>query len=624
MKQTWDYPGPSSPLPRILSLLAPHGAFLALASVSAALFAVLDASVYVLLIPFVETLFSSAGGPGFASETGMDRLLDATVYRWVDLAGDPLEAIGQIIALIILVFLVKNVFHFSRTYLVARVEQEVNRSLRNQIYGHLVGLDLSFFGRTRLGQVVSRLTTEVEQFRRLVTTELFRVLSGGLEFSVAVIAMLLISWQLTAAAFVVVPLAMIFWGPLVGVLRRLDHKVLHLGGEVTAHVQETFAAIRLGKSSSSENRERERFRSLTGEYFQQFMRAEFLRSLAPPLTELLAAAGTVVILWLGARFVVAGEITGPEFVGFLGLSVKLYSPVKNVAKFPAIAQPGLVAAERIFDFLDTPSEICDASGASSVRGFESTITFEDVSFSYRADEVVLRGISFHADRGDVIALVGPSGAGKSTLVDLLGRFFDVDTGRIMVDGVDIRGLRIGDLRSLFGIVSQDTVLFHDTVRANIAYGRPEASHADIVAAATAAHAHDFITEMPKGYDTIVGERGVELSGGERQRIAIARALLMNRPILVLDEATSSLDTASERVIQEATSRLIVGRTVFVIAHRLSTILSADKILVMDGGEIIEQGDHGTLMAKAGLYRRLYDLQFNETAAVGSLWPADET
>ena len=624
MKQTWDYPGNSSPFPRILSLLAPHGAFLALASVSAALFAVLDASVYVLMIPFVETLFSSAGGPGFASETGMDRLLDATVYRWVDLAGDPLEAIGQIIALIILVFLVKNVFHFSRTYLVARVEQEVNRSLRNQIYGHLVGLDLSFFGRTRLGQVVSRLTTEVEQFRRLVTTELFRVLSSGLEFSVAVIAMLLISWQLTAAAFVVVPLAMIFWGPLVGVLRRLDHKVLHLGGEVTAHVQETFAAIRLVKSSSSENRERERFRSLTGEYFQQFMRAEFVRSLAPPLTELLAAAGTVVILWLGARFVVAGEITGPEFVGFLGLSVKLYSPVKNVAKFPAIAQPGLVAAERIFDFLDTPREICDAFGASSIRGFESTITFEDVSFSYRADEVVLRGISLHADRGDVIALVGPSGAGKSTLVDLLGRFFDVDTGRIMVDGVDIRGLRIGDLRSLFGIVSQDTVLFHDTVRANIAYGRPEASHADIVAAATAAHAHDFITEMPKGYDTIVGERGVELSGGERQRIAIARALLMNRPILVLDEATSSLDTASERVIQEATSRLMVGRTVFVIAHRLSTILSADKILVMDGGEIIEQGDHGTLMAKAGLYRRLYDLQFNEAAAVGSLWPADET
>ena len=847
MKQTWDYPGNSSPFPRILSLLAPHGAFLALASVSAALFAVLDASVYVLMIPFVETLFSSAGGPGFASETGMDRLLDATVYRWVDLAGDPLEAIGQIIALIILVFLVKNVFHFSRTYLVARVEQEVNRSLRNQIYGHLVGLDLSFFGRTRLGQVVSRLTTEVEQFRRLVTTELFRVLSSGLEFSVAVIAMLLISWQLTAAAFVVVPLAMIFWGPLVGVLRRLDHKVLHLGGEVTAHVQETFAAIRLVKSSSSENRERERFRSLTGEYFQQFMRAEFVRSLAPPLTELLAAAGTVVILWLGARFVVAGEITGPEFVGFLGLSVKLYSPVKNVAKFPAVAQPGLVAAERIFDFLDTPCEICDASGASSIRGFESTITFEDVSFSYRAHEVVLRGISLHADRGDVIALVGPSGAGKSTLVDLLGRFFDVDTGRILVDGVDIRGLRIGDLRSLFGIVSQDTVLFHDTVRANIAYGRPEASHADIVAAATAAHAHvqqfmraefvrslappltellaaagtvvilwlgarfvvageitgpefvgflglsvklyspvknvakfpavaqpglvaaerifdfldtpceicdasgassirgfestitfedvsfsyrahevvlrgislhadrgdvialvgpsgagkstlvdllgrffdvdtgrilvdgvdirglrigdlrslfgivsqdtvlfhdtvraniaygrpeashadivaaataahahDFITEMPKGYDTIVGERGVELSGGERQRIAIARALLMNRPILVLDEATSSLDTASERVIQEATSRLMVGRTVFVIAHRLSTILSADKILVMDGGEIIEQGDHGTLMAKAGLYRRLYDLQFNEAAAVGSLWPADET
>jgi len=506
---------------------------------------------------------------------------------------------------------------------VARVEQGVNRDLRNQIYGHLISLDLSFFNRTRLGQVVSRLTTEVEQFRRLVTTELFKVLSASLEFSVAVIAMVLISWQLTAAAFVVVPLAMIFWGPLVGVLRKLDHSVLDLGGDITAHIQETFSGIRLVKSSSSEKRERERFSGLTGEYFRRFMRAEFVRALAPPLTELLAAAGTVVILWFGARLVVAGEVTGPEFVGFLGLSVKLYSPVKNVAKFPAIAQPGLVAAERIFDFLDIPHEVSDVSGACSIREVKSTISFEDVSFSYRRGEPVLRGISFQASRGDVIALVGPSGAGKSTLVDLLGRFFDVDAGCIMLDGWDIRQLRIEDLRSLFAIVSQDTVLFHDTVSSNIAYGRPGASHSDIVAAATAAYAHEFITEMPRGYDTIVGERGMELSGGERQRVAIARALLMNRPILVLDEAMSSVDPAAERAIQEATSHLMVGRTVFVIAHRLSTILNANKILVMDKGEIIEQGDHGTLITKAGLYRRLYDLQFNEADLVRSRWSADD-
>ena len=617
MKPNRDHPKSISPLSRIVPLMTPHGAFLVLASVSAFLFAVLDAWVYVLLIPFVETLFSASGSTGFASATGMDRLLEATVYQWVDIAGDPLVAIGRIIALIILVFLIKNIFHFSRTYFVARVEQGVSRDLRNQIYGHLITLDLSFFNRTRLGQVVSRLTTEVEQFRRLVTTELFKVLSAGLEFSVAVIAMVLISWQLTTAAFVVVPLAMIFWGPLVGVLRKLDHSVLDLGGDITAHIQETFSGIRLVKSSSSEKRERERFTGLTGEYFRRFMRAEFVRALAPPLTELLAAAGTVVILWLGARLVVAGEVTGPEFVGFLGLSVKLYSPVKNVAKFPAIAQPGLVAAERIFDFLDTPHEVSDTSGACSIRDFKSAINFEDVSFSYHRGEPVLRDISFQASRGDVIALVGPSGAGKSTLVDLLGRFFDVDAGCIMLDGSDIRQLRIEDLRSLFAIVSQDTVLFHDTVSANIAYGRPEASRSDIVAAATAAYAHDFIMEMPRGYDTIVGERGMELSGGERQRVAIARALLMNRPILVLDEAMSSVDPAAERAIQEATSHLMAGRTVFVIAHRLSTILNANKILVMDKGEIIEQGDHGTLITQAGLYRRLYDLQFDEVDLVGS-------
>ena len=610
----------TSPVPRIVPFLTPYGVFLVLASVSAFLFAVLDAWVYVLLIPFVETLFSSSGEVGFASTTGMDWLLEATVYQWVDPAGDPLVAISRIITLIILVFFLKNIFQFSRTYFVARVEQAVSRDLRNQIYGHLIGLDLSFFSRIRLGQVISRLTTEVEQFRRLVTTELFKLLSSGLEFSVAVIAMLLISWQLTAAAFLVVPLAMMFWGPLVGVLRRLDHSVLQLGGNITAHIQETLSSIRIVKSSSSENRERERFRDLTSNYFYRVMRAEFVRALAPPLTELLAAAGTVLILWLGARLVVAGEVTGPEFVGFLGLSVKLYSPVKNVAKFPAIAQPGLVAAERIFEFLDVPHEVSDVSGAHHIKGFESAIAFENVSFSYRNNEPVLRGISFQVSRGDVIALVGPSGAGKTTLVDLLGRFFDVDAGRIMLDGVDIRQLCIKDLRALFAIVSQDTTVFHDTVSANIAYGRPEAKHSDIVAAATAAHAHDFITEMPGGYDTVIGERGMEVSGGERQRIAIARALLMNRPILVLDEAMSSVDAASEHAIQEATSHLMIGRTVFVIAHRFSTVLSANQILVMDRGEIVEQGDHHALMAKGGLYHQLFEFQFQEDGAAESLYP----
>ena len=600
----------AAPYRRVLSYLRPHAGVLFLAIVATALFAVLDASVYVLLIPFIEALFVSGGGSCSTGASGMDGLLDASVYRWVDLCGDPLVAIGRIIILILLVFAVKNFFHFARTYLVARAEQDVNRDVRNEVYDHLVELDLAFFSRVRMGQIVSRLTTEVEQMRALVTAQFSKLVSALFEFGVAVFFMVLISWRLTLAAFVVIPGAMIIWGPLVSVLRRRDRRVLHLGGEVTAHVQETLAGIRLVKSSSAELREKARFRGLTADYYRLFLRAEFARALAAPMTEMLAATGTVILLWFGARLVVAGDLTGPLFVGFLALSMKLYAPVKNVAKFPATAQPGLVAAERVFEFLDAPVEIKDAPGARRMEAFASEIAFERVSFAYGEGESVLRDVSFSIDRGDVVALVGPSGAGKTTLVDLLGRFFDVGSGRITIDGVDIRDVRVADLRALMGVVSQETILFHDSVRANIAYGRPEASQVEIEAAAVAAYAHEFIVEMPNAYDTLVGERGVEVSGGQRQRLAIARALLRDPPILIFDEATSALDTASERLIQDATLRLMKGRTVFVIAHRLSTVQSADQILVMDGGHIVERGDHATLLAQAGLYRRLYDLQFD--------------
>lgn len=541
----------------------------------------------------------------------MQRLLDGSVYRWVDLEGDPLVAIGQIIVLIIGVFFFKNLFAFSRTYLLARAEQGVNRDLRDTVYDHMVQLDLTFFGRTRTGQIVSRLTTEIEQFRMLVTREMSRMVSAVFEFIVALFMMLLISWKLTVAAFIVIPAAMGVWGPLVNVLRRRDRRVLHLGAEVNSHILETLAGIRLVKSSSAEQREQERFHGLTREYFSQFMRAELARALAAPMTEMLAAAGTVILLWYGARLVVGGEISGAHFVGFLGLSLKLYAPVKNVAKFPATAQPGLVAAERVFEFLDAPIEIQDKVDAAPLAAFGEAVEFDSVSFSYRDEAPALRDVSFTAPRGSVIALVGPSGSGKSTIVDLLARFFEVGSGAVRIDGRDVRDLRVADLRGLLGIVSQDTILFHDTVRANIAYGRPDATLEQVEAAARAANAHEFIASMGDGYETVVGERGVELSGGQRQRLAIARALLRDPPILIFDEATSALDTESERLIQDAIERLLKGRTVFVVAHRLSTVRRADQILLLDGGEIVERGDHATLIAQGGRYKRLYDLQFQD-------------
>jgi len=598
---------------RILSFLKPHTPLLLAAVAATFVFAILDAAVYVLLIPFVQALFVSGGaGLPTGASTTMGRLLDATVYRWVDLSGDPLTAITRIIVLVLLVFAVKNVFFFARSYLVARAEQSVNRDLRDRVYDHLVELDLAFFGRVRMGQIVSRLTTEVETLRTLVTGELSKMLSAVFEFGTALVAMLAISWKLTVAAFLVIPGAMVIWGPLVRVLRRRDRRVLHLGGEVNAHIQETLAGIRLVKASSAERREQLRFHNLTGEYFRTFLRAELARSLAAPVTEMLAALGTVILLWYGARLVVGGELSGALFVGFLGLSLKLYAPVKNVAKFPATAQPGLVAAERVFEFLDAPVEIRDRPGAKPFPGFRREIAFEDVTFAYREGEPVLHDVSFTVPRGSVVALVGPSGAGKSTLVDLLGRFFEVTAGRVTMDGVDVREIPIADLRGQLGIVSQDTVLFHDSVRANIAYGRPEATDEEIERAARAAHAHDFIREMPDGYDTLVGERGTELSGGQRQRIAIARAILRDPPILIFDEATSALDTESERLVQAAVERLLEGRTVVVIAHRLSTVQRADRILVLDRGRVMERGTHAELLAGGGLYRHLYELQFEDS------------
>jgi len=601
---------------RILGYLKPHAAVFVAAVVATFIFAGLDAFSFLLVIPFLNVLLVDPSGPRPESiSTGdalLDRVLNGTIGRMVDFRAAPEDAIQGIILFLLVVFAVKNVFDFLKTYLMARVQQGVTRDLRDRVYDHLLELDMAFVGKTKMGQILSRLTYDVEQLRVLVAKELGKVVSSVFEFLTVVVAAVIVSWKLTAVAFVVVPLTMGVWGPLIRKLKRRDRRVLDSAADVNTHIQETLAGIRLVKSSSTEGYERERFHGLTLRYYERFLRSERLRALASPITEMLSAVGTVILLWFGARLVlVSQELTGPEFIGFLILSMKLYSPVKYLAKFPALIQPGLVGAERIFEFMDAPVDIRDPEGAKPFPGLMDEIVFDDVSFEYRAGEPVLSDISFRVPKGSVVALVGPSGAGKTTLLDLLARFYDVTGGGISIDGTDIREFPLRGLRGALGIVSQETILFHDTVRANIAYGSVNPGGEEIERAARAAHAHEFISRLPQGFDTVVGERGTELSGGQRQRLAIARAILRDPPILVFDEATSALDTESERWVQEAIDRLLEGRTVFVIAHRLSTVQRADQILVLDRGRLVERGTHQTLLAVDGLYRHLYELQFDE-------------
>jgi subfamily B ATP-binding cassette protein MsbA len=617
---------------RILGYLKAHAFVFGAAVVATFLFAGLDAFSFLLVIPFLRVLFTDTGTSSTESisvgDDALDRLLNGTVGRLVDLSAPPQDAIWGIILFILTIIALKNVFDFLKTYLMARVQQGVTRDLRDTVYDHLLELDMAFFGRTKMGQILSRLTYDVEQLRVLVAKELGKVVSSVFEFGAALAAALVISWQLTLAAFIVVPFTMGIWGPLIRKLKRNDRRVLDSAADVNAHIQETLSGIRLVKSSSTEGYERERFHDLTLRYYNRFLRSEKLRALASPITEMLSAIGTVILLWFGARLVlVSGSLTGEEFVGFVILSLKLYSPVKYLAKFPALIQPGLVGAERIFEFMDAPVDIRDPEGAKPFPGLMDEIVFDDVSFEYRAGEPVLQDISFKVPKGTVVALVGPSGAGKTTILDLLARFYDVTEGSISVDGTDIRDYSLQGLRRSLGIVSQETVLFHDTVKANIAYGSPGATQEEVERAARAAHAQEFIQQLPNGYETVVGERGTDLSGGQRQRLAIARAILRNPPILVFDEATSSLDTEAERLVQQAIERLLEGRTVFMIAHRLSTVQRADQILVLDRGRLVERGTHQSLLSAGGLYHRLYEMQFSEEDYVtggADLRPLDPT
>ena len=622
---------------RLMGYVRPYWRRLLAALVCMALFAVLSTVSLGMILPFMNVLFEeqtlvTEKAPALQPEAGGD--LSLSVRGDLPSAGSDLpsvgglkeelkervltffasetasEALGKICVAFLVLFFVKSLFGYLQTFLMVTVEQRVIRDIRNSLFSHLNELSLSFFHGQRTGQLISRITNDVMLVRKaLVATfaNLFReALLAVLYLALAV----WISWRLALITLVVLPPIVLLMAQIGRRLRKRSARLQERMADITSTLEESIAGMRVVKAFGMEDYERERFFRHTWNYFRTSIRLEVLSAMAGPLVEYLGLIGVVAILWYGGRQVILGSDVSPDwFLVFLGAVLSALQPLKKVSRANNDLQIGLAAGGRVFDILDTRPSVVEPVDGEVLDGFSGRISFEGVSFSYETGDIVLRDIDLSVAGGEIVAIVGPSGAGKSTLLDLLARFYDPTSGRVTIDDVDLRDVDLKSLRRLLGVVTQETILFNDTVRNNIAYGLDGAADEEILAAAEAANAHGFISAMPDGYNTEIGERGVMLSGGERQRIAIARAILKNPPILILDEATSSLDTESERLVQEAIEHLLRGRTVLVIAHRLSTVRNADRIVVLDGGAVRETGTHEDLMSLGGLYRYLYDMQF---------------
>lgn len=512
--------------------------------------------------------------------------------------------------LVVAVFAIRGVLNFGQNYLSDYVGLRIINDVRNALYAHLQTLSVAFFHLHPTGTLISRVNNDVSLLRAALNDAVASFLKDSTSLIVLVTVAFLKDWVLASIAFIVFPLSVLPVIRLSKKIKRFTKRGQISSGTLTSVLQETIQGNRIVKAFGMEEYENKRFMNENYRLFKQSLRASRIKSIVAPSMELLASFGIGSVVWYGGWSVIAGGRSQGEFMAFMAAMFLMYQPFKSLTKTYALVQQGIAGAERVFEILDQRSEVKEKEDARSAPPFQHAIAFHNVHFSY-GDKAVLSDINLTVRAGEMVALVGMSGVGKSTLADLIPRFYDVTAGKITLDGVDIRDLTLKSLRAQIGIVSQHTFLFNDTVRNNIAYGDPARPIEDVIRAAKTAHAHEFIEAIANGYNSQVGEMGMQLSGGQRQRLAIARALLKNAPILILDEATSSLDVESERVVQDALETLMTTRTTLVIAHRLSTIRKADRIVVIVDGRIVEEGSHEELMARKSEYSRLYSMQLLE-------------
>ena len=513
---------------------------------------------------------------------------------------------------IVVIFFLRGIFLYGQNYLMSYVGQHVIIDIRSEVFRKLQRLSMSFYDKNKTGTIMSYVTNDVNALQGAMVDNTIELVTESIILVGSVLAMIYLDWKLTLFTILTFPVVLYFMNFFGKKIRRSGGQIQEATADITSVLQESVSSARVVKSFVREQYEIDRFERENEANLKANMKnAKYMATLTPTI-EFVAALGVTLILWYGGNNVIAGETTAGSLVAFLAYAVNISNPIKRITRVSGNIQRALAAAQRVFNVLDLPEEVRDLPDARALPAVTGNVSFEHVTFSYNSGDEVLHNLSFTAKPGQAIGLVGPSGAGKSTIASLLPRFYDCDAGTIRIDGTDIKEVTLESLRQQVGIVPQETILFNGSVYDNILYGRLDATKEEIEAAAKAANAHDFIMELPNGYSTMLGDRGVNISGGQRQRIAIARAILKDPRILVLDEATSALDTESERLVQEALNRLMVGRTSIIIAHRLSTIKNADRILVLDKGKLVEDGTHDELMEKNGLYAHLYQIQYRNS------------